>query len=60
MTALMLLASGCASGDLTVISKECLFDFLLLPSAADIDIMSDDLAMRIDEHDQLHENHCGD
>lgn len=56
---LMMLVTGCAS-DLTVISRECLFDFMILPDMADIDTMSDSLAMRIDEHDQLHENHCGD
>jgi hypothetical protein len=57
MTGLILLVTGCAA-DVDVVSKECLFDFLILPSDADIDTMSDNLAMRIDEHDQLHENHC--
>lgn len=56
---LMLLVSGCGS-EVNAVIKDCLFDFAILPSIEDIDTMSDELALRIDEHDELYQRNCGD
>lgn len=57
MLALMLPASGCGS-EVNAIIKDCLFDFPILPTAEEIDIMSNELAMKIDEHDANYETNC--
>ena len=55
----MLLVSGCGS-EVNAVIKDCLFDFAILPSIEDIDTMSDELALRIDEHDELYQRNCGE
>lgn len=52
--ALTLLVSGCGS----VTGSYCHLDTHILPSDADIAVMSDDLAMRVDAHDELYEKRC--
>lgn len=51
---LTLLVSGCFGGT----GSFCTLDGPILPLAPDIKVMSDDLAMRIDAHDQFHVEQC--
>jgi hypothetical protein len=52
--ALLLLVSGCVSGT----GSFCPQDVPIEPSNADIDVMSDELAMRIDAHDEHYGEQC--
>lgn len=54
MAVLLLLVSGCASGT----SSYCAVDTKILPSDADIEIMSDALVFVIDAHDKHYEDDC--
>ena len=54
----MLPVIGCASDEISVMARDCAYDFALLPDNAEIDAMGDRLAMAIDEHDALYERHC--
>lgn len=56
---LMLPVTGCAGGTVNVMARECTYDLPMDPDDADIDAMSDRLALRIDAHDALYDRWCG-
>lgn len=54
MVVLVLLVSGCVRGT----GSYCAIDSKILPSDADIEIMSDELALVIDAHDLHYKDDC--